>query len=266
MLFGLCAGFVVFQNDLGGLIRVLFGVFPTGHRSADETGQLVDLGGIGQLVLQHIETVLKRRDALILVFEGNQIIRRNARIHNLPVFVIGHGRDTIGLFLQQRINVKALFQDLNTGLAALGRNAQLRHPAEERVFVAKEPNAQRATREILGAGDAGFLETGQHHARAFEGLCDVDQGQTPFPRSQGGGHPFHGHIRAATGNHLCGRDVGTTGFDGDVQVLISVEPFFQGDVIARKLGLGDPFQLQGQIIRRIGAARGQDRCGHQCRR
>jgi hypothetical protein len=113
--------------------------------------------------------------------------------------------------LQQRIDVEALLEHGRRRRAALGRDAQLAHPAQERVFVAEEPDAQRAARKILGARHAGSLQAGQHHARTLEGLGDVDQRQAAFARGQRGGHPFDDHVGAAARDHLRGAMSGPPG-------------------------------------------------------
>src|SRR3712207_8885919 len=56
------------------------------------------------------------------------------------------------------------------------RHAQMRHPGQERVLVAVEPDAERAALEVgLRILDAGLLAAGQHHAGRLEDLGDVDE-------------------------------------------------------------------------------------------
>jgi hypothetical protein len=50
------------------------------------------------------------------------------------------------------IDVEALLEDLHPVLVlAVGVDAELRHPGQERIFVAEEPDAQRAVLESAGA-------------------------------------------------------------------------------------------------------------------
>jgi DHA1 family bicyclomycin/chloramphenicol resistance-like MFS transporter len=146
VLLGLGAGLVIVEHDHRGVLGVLLGPFPALHRGAHEAGHLVDEGRILEVVFQHVKPVFQRRHALILVFEGHQFVGRDAGVDDLPVFVVGHGRDAVGLPLQQRVDVEALLEHLDAVGAALGRDAELAHPAQERVLVAEEPDAQRACR------------------------------------------------------------------------------------------------------------------------
>ena len=251
MRFGLCAGLVIVQNDHGRFIRVRLSVFPALHRSTHEFLHIRDKGGIIQTLFQDIKPVFQRCHALVFIFEGHQIVRADARINDLPIFIIGHGRNTVSLTLQQRVHVKALLEHLNTGFRfAIRGNAQLAHPGHEGEFITKEPHAQRPVGQICWGRDPRIAPTGQHHARGFERLCDVHQGQTLFACRKCGGHPLHRHVRTATGNDLRGRNIRTTGQDCHVQPLFLIKPFVERDIIARKLRLCDPFQLQLDLIRK----------------
>ncbi len=149
MLLGLGAGSVVVEHDHRGLLRMLAGIFPALHRGFHKAGHDVDESGIGQALLEHVETVFHGGDALLFILEDHQILRLHAGVDDLPVLVVGHGRDAVGLLLQQRIDVEALLEDLDAVVAAIGRNAEFRHPGEEGILVAEEPDAESLAAEIL---------------------------------------------------------------------------------------------------------------------
>ena len=121
---------------------------------------------------------------------------------HLPVLVVGHGRDAVGLLLQQRIDVEALLEHLDAAGAAVGLEAELRHPGQERILVAEEPDAERLALEVGRRLDAGLLAAGQHHARALERLGDVDQRHALLARGERRRHPVDDHVGAAAGDHL----------------------------------------------------------------
>ena len=238
------AGFVIVQHDFRGLFRVGGGIGPALHRGFHKACHFVFKRLIRQAVFEHIKTVFERGDALVFVFKGDQIVGGNARVNHLPILVIGHGGDTGGLFLQQRIDVEPLFQNGHAALGAIGREAQFAHPRQKRIFVAGE---------IFGSGDAAFLEAGQHHARGFIGLGDVHNRRAVFTRGQGGRHPIDHHIGPAAQQNLHGRHIRATRFDRHVQVFGLIKPFFKSHIIARKLRLRDPFELQRHVIGSKGA-------------
>ena len=160
MLFGLCACLVVVENDHGCVFWVLFSPFPALHRCTHKADHFVSEGRIVEVFFEDIETVLKGCDAHVFVFEGDEFIGRNASLKHLTEFVVGHGRDTVGLTLQERVNVKALLQDRHATLATISGDTLLAHPRQERIFVAVEPNADGVTREICGASDAAVFPAG----------------------------------------------------------------------------------------------------------
>jgi hypothetical protein len=173
-------------------------------------------------LLQHIEAVFQRRDALVLVLEDDQIFRRNARIDHLPVLVVGHGRDAVGLLLQQRIDVEALLQNGHAVIAAFGRNAELAHPRQERILVAEEPDAQRLARKSSGEVMPVSLRQVSIMPDFLNGWAMLTSG-TPFSRGQSRRHPVDDHVGAAAGDHLRRRDVRTARLDRDVEVFLFVE-------------------------------------------
>ena len=140
---------------------------------------------------------------------------------------------------------------------AVGRDAELGHPGQERVLVAVEPDAQGLAAEVLGLGDAGVLAAGQHHARALERLGDVDQRHALLAAGQGRGHPVDDDVGTPAGDHLRRGDVGSAGVDGDVEPGLLVEALVLGDIVAGELRLGDPFQLQGHRVGGVGRADAQ---------
>ena len=148
VLFRLRTGGIVFKHDVGGLIRVVLGKFPAFHGGANEADHLVFKGRILELVFQHVNAVLQRRHALVFILEHDQIIFRKPGIDNLPVFVIGHGRHAVGLLLQDRVHIEALLENLHPVSAAVGCNAKLAHPRQERIFVAEEPHTKRLALEV----------------------------------------------------------------------------------------------------------------------
>ncbi len=115
MLFCLGTAGVILENDLGGFVRVFLGPFPALHGCADKPHHLVCKSGVPEVGSKDIEPVFHRRHALILILEGDQLVRVHPGINHLPVFIVGHGRDAIGLALQQWVNVKALLQNFYAG-------------------------------------------------------------------------------------------------------------------------------------------------------
>ena len=72
--FRLRAGRIVVEYNVGRLIRVLFRVFPALHRSPNKPLHLADKLRILEVFLKHIKPVFQRRDALILIFEDDELI------------------------------------------------------------------------------------------------------------------------------------------------------------------------------------------------
>ena len=265
MFFGLCAGLVIIQNDHGSVFGVFFGPLPALHRGLHETHHFVFEGRISKVFFQHVKAVFECGDALIFILEGHQFIRRHARVDDLPVFVIRHGGNAVRLTLKQRIDVEALLQNLDTVFVfAIGFDAKLCHPAKEREFVAKKPDAQRAVHQRLRPFDTHIAPAGQHHARGFERLCDVHQRQALFTGGQCRRHPFDGYIGTTTGDDLGGCDIRATGQDSDVQALFFVKALFKRHVVARELGLRDPFQLKRDVFEMTCSHSGA--CQPQCSR
>ena len=160
-------------------------------------------------------------------------------------------------FCSKRIDVEALLQDRDPVRTALGRDAEVAHPGQERVFVAEEPDAQRMAAEVLGLPDAGVFAAGQHHAGAIEDLGDVDQLHAALARRQRRRHPLDDHVGPAARDHLRRGDVGAARQDRDVEVGLLVVALLEGDVVAGELRLGDPLQLQRQLVGRLGRGRTQ---------
>jgi hypothetical protein len=90
----------------------------------------------------------------------------------------------------------------------------------------------------------------------------ADFRHTAFPRGEARGHPGGDDVGPARGDHLLGRDVRAARLDRDVKVLFLVEPLGLRHVIARELGLRDPFQLQRDLVLRLrGAGNAEGRRG-----
>ena len=123
VLLGLGTGRIVLKHDLGGLIRVGLGVLPALHGGADEAHHLVDERRVGQLVFKDVKAVLKRGDTLCLVGEDHQLVGGEARVDDLPILVVGHGGDAVGLLLQDWIDVEALLQHRNAAAPLSGCRA-----------------------------------------------------------------------------------------------------------------------------------------------
>ena len=269
MLLGLRASGVILENDVSGGVRVFLGPFPALHRGPHEANHLVLEGGVLQTVLKDIEPVLKRRHALILIFEDHKLVRGQTGIDHLPVFIIGHGGHALGLLLQDRVDIEALLQDIYAAAAAVGRDAKLAHPGQERILVAIEPDAKGLAAEIRRRLDAGILAAGQHHARGFERLGNVDQVHTLFARGKRRRHPVDDDIRATARDHLNGRYIGATRLDGDIKILFRIEALVRSNEISGELGLGHPLQLQRQLVcstcrRAHGNGRRKRQQGCQC--
>ena len=58
----------------------------------------------------HVEAVLEHVVAHLGVVEDGQVLRLEAGLERLVVFVVGHDRDAVGLLLDQRLHVEALLQ------------------------------------------------------------------------------------------------------------------------------------------------------------
>ena len=142
--------------------------------------------------------------------------------------------------------------------------AELRHPGQERIFVAAVPDADGLALEVGRLLDAGVGAAGQLEPGPLEGLRDVDQRHALFARRQRRRHPVDDDIGAAAGDHLRRGDIGAARLDRDVEAGVLVEALFLGDEVAGELGLRDPFQLDGDGVRRLrGRQRQADRqaCG-----
>ena len=72
---------------------------------------------------------------------------------------------------------------------------------------------------------------------------------TPIAQNAGAAHA---EIRFAAGNRFGDVDVGATLADSDVETGIAIETLLQRRVIASKLELVLPFQLQRHLVERVG--------------
>ena len=249
MLLGLRARRIVFKHDVGGFVRIFLGVLPAAHGRAHETHHFVDERGIAQLVLHHVEAVLQRRDSLILVLEDDQIVGREPGVDHLPILVVGHRGNAVRLPLKEGRDVEALLEHRHSVVAAVRRNPELAHPAEERIFVSEEPDAECAASEILRGCDPGVLQASEHHPGRLERLRNIDDGKTAFPARERGRHPVDDHIRASAGDDLRRSNVRTARVDFHVKVFLRIEAFVLSDIVPGKLGLGHPFELQRYAVR-----------------
>ena len=127
-------------------------------------------------------------------------------------------------FCNNGIDVEALLQHFHAAGRAVGLEAELAHPIEERIFVAVEPDAERAAFEVGRRLDAGVGAAGQFQAGMLERLGDIDHRLALLARSERGRHPVDHHIGAAAGQHLLGRDVGTARLDRHVEPFVLVVP------------------------------------------
>ena len=106
---------------------------------------------------------------------------------------------------------------------------------------------------VLPLRSAGFLmpvvrPAGELEPGALERLGDVDERHALLARRQRRGHPVDDDVGAAAGDHLRRRDVGPAGIDGDVEAGVLVVALGGGDVIAGELRLGDPFELERDLV------------------
>ena len=198
---------------------------------------------------QGVEAVLEQVDAHGRVVEDGEVVRLEAGVEHLAVFVVGHDRDAVRLLLDERLHVEALLEHGDAIGAAIGGQAELVHPGVERILVAEEPDAQRLALEV-GFGVLMPVYFGQTSSMPGLGerLGDVDQHGALLARGQRAAHPVDDDIGAAAGNHRLRSDVRAARLDGDVETFVLVEALVLGDVVAAELGLGDPLQLQRHRI------------------
>src|SRR5690606_41283376 len=81
------------------------------------------------------------------IVEDDQVFRLEAGIDRLPVLVIGHHRNAVGLLLDERLHVEALLQHGDAVRPTFGRKAELVHPGEEWILIAEAPDAERVALE-----------------------------------------------------------------------------------------------------------------------
>ena len=81
-----------------------------------------------------------------------------------------------------------------------------------------------------------------------EDLGDVDDFLPLVPRREQAVEPVDAELRLAAEHHLLRDDVGATGTDRDVEVLVVVEALVEGRVVARELRLHHPLGLQGHLV------------------
>jgi hypothetical protein len=172
----------------------------------------------------------------------------------LPVFVVGHRRDAGGLFLQQQFDAGALPQYGDVGVRATRRKAELRHPGEERVFIAGEPDGDRLALEIGRAADAAVAPASQLEPRALKDLRDVDDRRALVAGGERRGHPVGRDIGLAGGEHLRRVDIRPARQDRYLQTGLAIKPLVARHVIAGELRLRQPFRLQYQLVRSIRGA------------
>src|ERR1700733_11579727 len=253
---------IVVEYDLDRFVRTGAGKLPALHRGAHELRHPRYEGRVRQLALKHVEAVLHGGDALVGIVEDDEVLGLQPGIDDLPVLVVGHGGAAPPLLLDQRSDVEALLAHLDAAGRAVGLITELGHPGQEGVLVAEAPDAERLVLEVGRRGDARILAAGEHHAGPFEGLGDVDQRHALFACGERGGHPVDDDVGSAAGDHLRRRDVGATGLDGDIETLGLVEALVLGDVVAGKLRLRHPFQLQRYLVLGgCGKPRSQDQHG-----
>ena len=119
-------------------------------------------------------------------------------------------------------------------------------------------------REVGFGLDAVLGRADHHQAGALERLGDVDQRHALFARRHRAAHPVDDDVGAAAGDHLLGSDVRTAGQDGDVQIGLVVKALGLGDDIAGELGLGDPLQLQRDVVSRLRGKGGEHHGSRDC--
>ena len=154
-------------------------------------------------------------------------------------------------FCSSGSTLKPCFSTLHAAGRAVGLEAELAHPVEERIFVAVEPDAERAVLEVGRGLDAGVGAAGQLEARMLERLGDIDHRHALLARGERRRHPVDHHVGAAAGEHLLGRDVRAARLDRHVEPVVLVVALVLGDVIAGELRLGDPFELQRHLVGRV---------------
>ena len=264
MALGLRSRRIVVEHGLDRFVGVGPCIGPALHRCLDELRHRLDEGRVLELVLSDIEAVFEGGDTLVLIFEDDEVLRLHPRLDDLPVLVIGHGRDAVGLLLQQRIDIEALLEHRHAVGSPGRRYAELAHPRQEGIFIAVEPHAERLALEVGRRLDPGLGPAGELHARPLERLGDIDERHALLARRKCGRHPVDDDIGATAGNHLLGGDVGTARLDRHFEAGILVVALGLRHVIAGELRLGDPFELERHVLGRS-LAHARRQCGQTCR-
>jgi hypothetical protein len=154
-------------------------------------------------------------------------------------------------------------------------DAVLGQRGEQLELVAAEPDRHLLAGQVCRRLDAGVLPGNLAHRAALEDLGDVDQVGALFARREQARHKVDAKVRLAARHHLFGHDVRATRVDRDVEAFGVVEAFALGGIVAGKLRLGHPLELQrdrvfggaGRVgVRAGGLFRGGrgDRCGGRC--
>ena len=101
----------------------------------------------------------------------------------------------------------------------------------------------------IGFGlDRPVLRADHQEAGFLERLGNVHERNALLARHQRTAHPGHDHVGTAARNHLLGRNIRATGLDIDVNAFLGIEALVLGHVIAGKLRLRDPLELQRHRI------------------
>ena len=149
------------------------------------------------------------------------------------IFVVPHGRCQIHAVSQEKINRKGLGDDFDPKVIFFKKG-----PGLDLKFIA--PKADLFPIQILEGFDAGGFFGHQHKGRFLHDLGDVDQFQTLGPFFDGRTKPEGpevGLLPAEIIDRGAGRP---TGYDGQVEAMFFIKPFFVSHIISGELGLGGP--------------------------
>ena len=123
-------------------------------------------------------------------------------------------------------------------------------------FIAARRVHQRAAAQIRDAPDVGPARHQNDGRGLLEDDREHDQVAAHHPFAQDAG-AADAEVRFFAGNRFGGMDIGTTLADGDVEPGVAIVTLIQCSVVASKLELVLPFELQGHLIARNSRMRSQ---------
>ena len=172
---------------------------------------------------------------------------------HLRQFIIGHGRGGIHLVLQQQLHIQ---RRRHEGHIFLGIELVFGERCEQFELISGEPSSHLLALQVGCAADVGFLPRKQSHAAVLKHLGDGPQRHAAVARRQHARLPGDAELCIAFADDRFRLEVQSARADGHFQTLVLVIAQIMRGVVTGKLGLGHPFELEHDLVRRRTNRRG----------